>query len=360
MTNRNINSGSNEIDINELIKFVWSNKIQLSKVITVFLLVGLLVAFTSRVEYKTSCKLLPESHDDNSTGLGGLGDLAGLAGINLNTGGSGSLSPELYPEITNSISFKIELLNEPIYFQELDSIITGYNYFMEHDRPSLFERIFEFTFGLPSKLKKLFVNHHQLEILDEQKYILVTKKESEIIESFGKRISVNVDFKTGIIVVETEMPDPLAAAETARLVVEKLTNRITNYKIEKSAQNLNFIKKRLNDAKMDYEIKQVKIAKFVDKNKYLSSSIKEIEYKRLQNELSLSFEVFKGLASQLEQAKLSLNEETPIFTMLSPIIIPVEKSRPKRLLIIVSAFLFGLLVSIAYSFYILSIKNHKL
>jgi hypothetical protein len=59
-----------------------------------FLVIGLMIAFGSKVEYEASCKLMPENQEGMKSNLGGLGSLAGLAGINLDMGGTGALTPE--------------------------------------------------------------------------------------------------------------------------------------------------------------------------------------------------------------------------------------------------------------------------
>ena len=94
-----------------------------------FFLLGLLIAFGSKVEYEASCKLMPESQEGMKPNLGGLGSLAGLAGINLDMGGSGALTPELYPQIAQSVPFLLKILNEPIHFEKQDTTTTSYIFF---------------------------------------------------------------------------------------------------------------------------------------------------------------------------------------------------------------------------------------
>ena len=48
---------------------------------------------------------------------------------------------------------------------------------------------------------------------------------------------------------------------------------------------------------------------FNDKNKNITSSLFRTESQRLQNELDIAMEVYKGLASQLEQAKIKLKSK---------------------------------------------------
>lgn len=324
-----------EIDLIELFKVVWSKRRFVLKVTGVFLTLGLVIAFTSKVEYEASCKLFPESQEGSVPDLGGLGGLAGLAGFDLagSFGSSEALSPELYPEIVNSAPFLEKLINFPIYFEKLDTTISSFYYFKEMDRHSLFRLIAEYTIGLPGQIHSLFSSMNEIELKD---YDLVRFSEEDwkMIELYKDRLSVSVDSKTNIISISAEMPDPVAAAKVADLLVKELTKSVIDYKTEKSEINLVFIKERFEEAKGEYEEKQEQLARFTDRNRNVSNPLIQTEYERLQNELDIAFEVYKGLATQLEQAKIKVKEETPVFTVLEPVRVPEDKSKPSRLLIV--------------------------
>ena len=104
-----------EIDLLEVTKTVWAGRKLILKVTGIFLVIGLIIAFGSKVEYEASCKLMPESQEGVKPNLGGLGSLAGLAGINLDMGNSGALTPELYPQISQSVPFIMKIWNEPVH-----------------------------------------------------------------------------------------------------------------------------------------------------------------------------------------------------------------------------------------------------
>ncbi|MBV6644169.1 MAG: hypothetical protein KI790_01895 [Cyclobacteriaceae bacterium] len=332
----------------ELAKVIWSRRIFIAKVAGLFVIVGLVVAFTSKVEYEASCKLLPESQEGAKGSLGGLSGLAGLAGINLDAGSSGVLSPEIYPELVNSALFLDKLMDTPIYFEKKDTTVTSFKYFKEIDRPSLFGVIAGYTIGLPGKIRGLFSSSDEL-ALNDYDLVRFSKKDWGIIENYKDRLSVSVDSKTGIISISVEMPDPVAAAKVTDLLLKELTQSVIDYKIEKSQINLKFIQERFEEAKLVYESKQSQLARFIDRNRNISNSIIQIEYERLQNELNIAFEVYKGLATQLEQAKIKVKEETPVFTVLEPVRVPEDKVRPRRAIILILWLFFGILVGSLFS-----------
>lgn len=338
-----------EIDLIEVAKTIWAGRMLIIKVTFIFGILGLLIAFTARVEYSSSSKLISESEEDGNA-MGNLGSLAGLAGINLNMSSGGSLTPELYPEIVYSTPFLMELMAQPLYFETLDTTLSSFEYFKNIMKPTLLGLIREYTIGLPGKLKDLIISSDEIESSSNNDMIRLSKEDWEIIEAFKDRIAVSVDDKTGIVSVECEMPDPVATAHLTKLLIGLLTEDITTYKIEKAKINLDFIQERFDEAKDVYEEKQETLALFVDQNLNVSTASAKIKMESLQNELNVAFEVHKGLASQLEQAKIQVKEETPVFTVLEPVSVPFEKSAPKGKIIIIVWFFLGGVISTALIF----------
>jgi len=136
MTEESKKVQEDEIDLVEFAKMIWSNRKFIAKVTGFFVAIGLFIAIFGSVEYEASCKLLPESQEGANSNLGGLSSLAGLAGINLGGAQKGSLSPELYPEIVYSLPFIIDVMNDTIYFENIDEKTTSFNYFQNLAKPS--------------------------------------------------------------------------------------------------------------------------------------------------------------------------------------------------------------------------------
>ncbi len=337
-----------EIDLVELAKLIWARRRFIVKVTSIFFVLGLIIAFTSKVEYEATCKLLPESQEGSIPDLGGLGGLAGLAGFDMSSLGgssSGVLTPELYPEIVRSTPFVVELLHTPFYFEKLDTTISSLQYFKYLDKPSLFGYILGYTIGLPGKIKSLFSSRTEDLVTSESNITRFSKEEWGLIKEYRERFSVSVEVETGIISVEAKLPDPNAVAQVTQTLIESLTERVINYKIEKLQKNLEFVKEQMVEAEQVYESRQKQLARFSDRNRNITTSMIQTEYQRLQNELNIAFEVYKGLATQLEQAKIKVKEETPVFTVLEPVRIPEEKNKPKRMLIVALSSIIGLFLT---------------
>ncbi len=346
MTVKRGTESHNEIDLLEIINLVWSKRIFILKIVCVFLVLGFLVAFTSRIEFEASCKLLPEIQEATIPDLGGLGGLAGITGLNFNSKTS-TITPELYPELISSLPFVEELINYPVYFQGHDTTITSLEFFKYYAPKSLIRVVGDYTIGLPNKIKKYF-RSESIATKTEGDIKKFSPEEWLIYNSFSERFSITVDNETGIVRIKSEMPDARASAEITVFVVEILTTEITKYKTEKAKRNLKFIEERYNEAKDNYEEKQDRLARYEDANRNITGSIFQAEYKRLQNELDIAFEVYKSLATQLENAKIKVKEETPVFTVIEPVTVPLYKTKPQRKIIIAISLVLGIFFGVSF------------
>ncbi len=59
-------------------------------------------------------------------------------------------------------------------------------------------------------------------------------------------------------------------------------------------------------------------------------------------EFNLAFNIYNKLAQQLEQLKIQLKKETPLFTEFEPVTIPLDKSEPSIPGIIVKYIALGI------------------
>ncbi|UXP33557.1 Wzz/FepE/Etk N-terminal domain-containing protein [Reichenbachiella agarivorans] len=338
-------SSEDEIDLIELTRSIWAGRLFIAKVTSVFIIIGLIIAFTSPVEYEATCKLLPESQEAQMPSLGGLAGLAGLAGVDLSSmgGSSGVMTPQLYPEIVNSLPFILEVMNDTIYFERQDIHATSFNYFKNIVKPSVMGYILKYTIGLPGLI---FSNKPEdiISTKDDLSFYRISKEDWRLIESFKERIILEIDSETGIVEVMVEMPDPYAAAQIAKKIELMVTGAVVEYKTGKSLKNLEFILEAHDESKRKYESVQYQLARSTDRNRNVNSATAQIELKKLEYEFNLAYEVYKGLSSQVEQAKIKLKEETPVFTVLEPVRIPGDKSKPKRAVILIVLMVMGCMI----------------
>ena len=113
------------------------------------------------------------------------------------------------------------------------------------------------------------------------------------------------------------------------------------YKIEKAKSTLDYVNDRLNEAKADFEEKELAYAQFRDANRDISSATAQIAESRLRQQYDLANTIYSQLASQKVQVELQVKEDTPVLSVIKPIVVPVEKSKPKRAVILIAFTFLG-------------------
>lgn len=330
-----------QIDLIALAQTIWENRKTMFKAIIVAGIVGLMISLFSPREYIATTTMVPQTSSSGSK-LGGLSSLAAMAGFNLEMGSEGeALSPIVYPQIVSSVPFQLELMNSTFTFSEVNRPVSLYEYYAELQKPGILSRI-KYTFGLLGNVKPDIRGEKNGISSAEKGPIFLTKKQEYVRKILDKRVGLAVDSKQGFLTLTASFPEALLSAQVADQARELLQKYITRYKIEKVSNKLVFIEGRYAEKKMEFERAQVKLAHFRDQNKNVISALVRTEEERLQSEYSIAMNVYNELAKQLEQVKIQVKEETPVFSVLEPAMVPSETSKPKHVIILfVSLFLGG-------------------
>jgi uncharacterized protein involved in exopolysaccharide biosynthesis len=305
-------------------------------------IVGGIYAFTAQEEFESKAQLLPELQSTSSIGkLGGLGALAGLAGLDLSQMGSTeAIRPDLYPNILQSLPFMLHLLQQPVYSSKLQKTLTVEGYFEERNSNWLSNLLDNDK----KEVKPL------LDPKGSSQAVEIPKKKENLVKDLSKRIVTSFDRKTGVITVNSKMPDPVVAAAVANLSLQYLKQYVTTYRTDKSRKQVTFLGGQVAEAKRRYQSAEANLAAYRDRNRFLVLNTAKIEEQRLQADFLLAQSVYNDLSKQHEQAKIRVEEETPVFKILEPARIPLKKSEPKRLTLIAIFALMGALGALAWVF----------
>ena len=339
---------ANGIDLIELGKSLYKERRKIIKITLAFTLIGLFVAIFSPKEYTTTVIMVPQS-SNNQANMGALSGLAAMAGINLNTRSQAEMSPLTYPQIVSSIPFMLELMDTPFTFDKIDHPVTLYEYYSEHAKPSF---IYKYTLGLPRVISKaLKKKNYTNEGTSSYDIVRITEEQMEICDILEKNIKIELNQMEGHVKLSCSMPEAFPSAQLAMHVQQLLQQKITDYKIQKATNNLEFIQQRYIEVRQQYNQTQEALAKFNDSNKNVITAIAQTESERLRNDYNLSFSIYSELARQLEQAKIQVKEDTPVFTIIKPASVPLKKSKPQRGIIIFVCFFIGLVAGTMVSFF---------
>lgn len=292
--------------------------------------------------------------------------MAAMAGFNLgDMGNSDVLSPTIYPKIMESVKFKKDLMYTKVKFDNIPQEITLYEYYTNDDyQPfNMLGTIRKYTLGLPGVIIKAIKGEESPVTHRSLPYLQLTPKEVRVVNLISSKVSLVIDEKGGTLNLTANMPEALASTqvvEAARLLLQKY---ITDFKVDKVRQNLDFIQQRYNEAKHSFEQKQMQLASFSDANRNVVLASALTTRDRINAEYNLLYSVYSELAKQLEQAKIKVKDATPVLTVIEPAVVPNKKSKPNKFLILFLFVFIGGLFSaglILKNDFVDSLKNRKI
>jgi uncharacterized protein involved in exopolysaccharide biosynthesis len=348
------------------LKTVWESRRKIISITLLFMFIGIFIAIFTPKKYTASTVFVPQTSDVSKVG-GSLGGLAALAGVNLGgmNNGESEISPTLYPQILSSFPFQKELLKTPLTIEGIKEKVTYEKYYLEIHKPGVLTTIKKYTIGLPELILSSFKQKKETTSSNdstnsESQVFTITSEEKELIENLLSEISLNVNKKDGYISISSTMTEPKAAAELVLKTQELLQKYIIDFKVNKSKDKLNFIQERYLEKEKEFKDIQSKLTSYQDRNQFSNSSRAKKRLTQYQTEYDLVFDVYSELAKQFEAQQIQVKEDTPVFTILKPVVIPIEKSGPKRLIIIISWTFLGLILGVGMIYgnlFLNSIKN---
>lgn len=331
-------SEEQEIDLLELAGKVWASRRLVLKACGVALIVALVVAFSIPKEYTAAVMLAPEV-EGGSRSLGGLSALAGMAGINVGGGAGGdALSPDLYPDIVSSVDFATGLFPVPVEDMDGELKTDLYTYLKEEQRSPWWSVVLSLPFKCVAWVVSLFKDEAEAATGEIDPFRL-TKEEMEVVKALNNRITVSVDKKTSVVTLSVTMQDPLIAATMTDTVMQRLQLYITGYRTNKARHDLEFTQKLYDEAQHKYYAAQQAYADYIDMNQNISLRGVQTRQERLQNEMTLAYNLYNQTAQQLQLAKAKVQENTPVYTIVQAPTVPLQASKPSKVMILVG-FLF--------------------
>ena len=332
-----------EIDLLELAKTIWNKRMFILKVVGIGAFLGVIVALLSPKEYKSTSTLMPEYSTESQGGASSLlsqyGGLLGISGGSYNSN-SNAIRVDLYPNIVQSTNFQLQLMQQPFYFSDLDTTATLFEYYTELNSAGVLGFVAEYTIGLPGKILGAILPKKELMTsvpgASEESLVLnLSKEEFEVIETLRGKISASLDEESGIVSVTVTLPDNVAAAAVTEYTIRELTEYLTEYRTEKVLRDLTFVEEQLATAEVRFEAAQLALAEFRDSNQGNLSARAQTDEQRLNSEYQIAFNLYNSLTQQYEEAKLKVQETTPVFKTLEPVQVPVNDETSGAMILIV-------------------------
>ena len=332
-----------EIDLIALLKTVFVARRFVIKTTILFAVLGVILALVSPTKYTASAKFVPQLSEGRTNSS--LGGLASLAGINLSAimgSQPQEISPSLYPQIAESIPYRLALLEAKVGSNE-----TSFrNYILDQSSGlAILPLLKKYTIGLPGLLFNKQTDNN--ETLDNSLF-QVTKEDRGLFKFLAQVLSIDVDDQEGLVSISVELSDRMVAAQLAQSATDLLQSNIIEFKSQSARNNLDFIERQHESKRQEFEEVQDSIAIFKDQNLNITSSLYQNQLSRLESQFTVTSSVFQELAGQVEQAKIQVNKDTPIFTIIEPVSVPLERSKPKRTMMVIIWTFLGFVFSVGW------------
>ncbi|MFC2087602.1 Wzz/FepE/Etk N-terminal domain-containing protein [Bacteroidota bacterium] len=181
---------------------------------------------------------------------------------------------------------------------------------------------------------------------------------------FKDLISINRNMENLVITIAVMMPEAQLAADIANYIPELLSEYVQNEQQSNLKRNLEYIELRLDTVKRELKQAEEELKEFREKNRIIAESPElQLEYGRLQREVTIWQEVYLTLIKEYEMAQIELIKETPVLSIIDEAVPPIKREKPKRKrIVIIFAFLGGflsLLGVIVYEVYLYLRKSYR-
>lgn len=335
-----------EIDLMEIIKKLQNNRKSIFKTIGLGFIIGSIIAFSLPKTYKVDIMLsLEAGQSGNNSNLAGMASMLGIGGM----GGSNqdAVNSTMFPDIIQSTPFILEMYNIKVTPKNSKERINLSEY-IENQKQPWWNNIL----GLPNKIiGKLNILFSSKERKDEKKIIdpfRLTGEQKSKINSIKTTLSASEDKKSGMTIVSATFQDPEVAATVADSAVLKLQEYIIDYRTRKAQEDCNYLEKLCKERKEEYYKAQKAYADFMDANRNVVLQRTQAEGTRLQNDMSIAFQIYSQVETQLQVARAKVQEAKPVFAIVEPATVPLSPSGPNKKIIIIAFMFLGFIGSSAW------------
>lgn len=328
-----------EVDIMELLAKLWKNRRVIIKWGIIGAVVGLIAGFSIPKTYRVSATLAPEMQQRVGSGVS---SIASMMGVSLDNS-MDAIDYEMYPDVIASTPFLFELLDLEVKTKDGQIDTTLQNYILKHQKLPWWSHVIGAPFKALNWAVSLVKPEEETESTGAELDVYnLPMDERRAIRYLATNIIVDVDKKTGKTRMSLEMQDPMVAATVLNAVLENLKSYMSEYRTSKSRQDVENLSVICEERKQDYYVAQKAYAQYTDANKNIVQNSSKAEGQRLQQEMSLAYQVYSQVATQLEGARIKLQQDKPVFAVLDPVTVPLKKAGPSKVKLLIGfAFLAG-------------------
>lgn len=354
----NHNDEEIEIDLIGILRKIIGIRKTIYKAAGIGLVVGIIVAISIPKQYTVGVTLSPEMGGSKGGGLSGLAASFLGSGVSMNEG-TDALNVSLSADIVSSTPFLLELSTMKIPALEGETMTL--NVYLDEESSPWWSYVIGFPGMVIGGVKSLFTEEESESVPSDKANlgtIELSKKESEKIEALKKKILASVDKKTSMTTVSVTLQNPKVAAVVADSVVRKLQEYIIDYRTTKAKEDCLYLERLFKERQQEYYDAQKKYADYMDSHDNIILQSVRAEQERLQNDMSLAYQVYSQVANQLQVARAKVQEEKPVFAVVEPAVIPLYPSGTSRKIYVLAFIFLSVCIVISWKLFVEDILNN--
>ena len=333
------NSNSREIiNLSAVFKVLWQKRKYYLYILPIVFVLSCVWIFPQPRYYDCTVALAPEAGGETVTG--GLSSIASSFGINIgDLGNNDAIYPLLYPDLFESPEFIVGLFDIQIQTKEGDVKTDYYTYLKDHQKKNVLTYPFV---SLMNSIKKHFESDDDQKQEDGSSKVnsfYMSKDEFDLANKIMDNITCSADKRTNVVTIIVRDQDPLVCATIADSVKAHLQDFIIRYRTSKARQDCAYYQHLTDSAKLEYEEALAVYTAYSDSHKDVILQAYISERDKLENDMSMKFNTYNAMNTQLQAMRAKVQEHTPAFTTLKSATVPIKPSGPKRMI-----FVFGMLL----------------
>ncbi|MFZ4106902.1 hypothetical protein [Flavobacterium sp.] len=303
---------------------------------------GFVYSWMQPITYSAKMTFIVEESKSASSSLGGLSSLAGQFGVDIGGGGSsGILSGDNILAYFKSPALAREVLlstyNEKGNLSIADAYVQAYHLRDDWDKKNI---------GI-------------LTFSPSTEGIIYTRLQDSLIQVISRKIIkdqfsiAKADKKASFIEVETIFEDELLAKAYCEKIVEIAVKKYLLVKTKRQQVTVDNLQKRVDSIADLLNNKTVISANLqtsnstMDINPLYKTNTTIINETTSRDKLMLGT-IFGEVTKNLELAKFTLSQETPVIQVIDPPVLPLQKNKLSKLLLLISGSLLGLIFATLY------------
>lgn len=154
-------------------------------------------------------------------------------------------------------------------------------------------------------------------------------------------LAFSVDESDGSLSIKSTMPEAVPAAQMAESARLLLQEAILDYRLSKAKEKLGFIEEQHTLKKEEFLKAQGALASYIDRNAFNNTARSQIQRQKLESEFNLASSIYRELEQQKLSQSIKIQEDTPLFTVLNPAIVPLKANESSAIITIFKYLIFG-------------------